>query len=69
MNAFADGNGRCGRLAMNYFLVLHNHPPIVIHEEDRKAYYAALEAWDTNQELAPQSGIFRYKSVRIRRRH
>ena len=53
IHPFADGNGRCGRLAMNYFLVLHNHPPIVIHEEDRKAYYAALEAWDTNQELAP----------------
>lgn len=23
---------------MNYFLVLRDHPPIVIHEEDRKGY-------------------------------
>ncbi|MEY8312794.1 Fic family protein [Oscillospiraceae bacterium 42-9] len=48
---FADGNGRVGRLAMNYLLVLNNHPPIVIHEEDRRDYYNALEAWDSQQEL------------------
>lgn len=38
---------------MNYLLVLHGYPPIIIHEEDRKEYYAALEAWDARQELAP----------------
>ena len=53
IHPFADGNGRTGRLAMNYFLVLRDHPPIVIHEEDRKGYYEALEAWDCGQELAP----------------
>lgn len=47
----SDGNGRTGRLAMNYFLILHNHPPIIIHEEDRRAYFEALEAWDSNQNL------------------
>ncbi len=53
IHPFADGNGRTGRLAMNYLLVLHGHPPVIIHEEDRREYYDALEAWDTRQELAP----------------
>lgn len=53
IHPFADGNGRTGRLAMNYFLVLHNHPPITIHEEDRRHYYTALEAWDSEQNLDP----------------
>lgn len=62
IHAFADGNGRAGRLAMNYLLVLHGHPPVIIHEEDRKEYYAALEAWDTRQELAPLREFLRWQT-------
>jgi len=53
IHPFADGNGRTGRLAMNYLLILHGHPPVIIHAEDRRDYYEALEAWDTRQDLAP----------------
>lgn len=53
IHPFADGNGRTGRIAMNYYLLLHDHPPVIIHEEDRKAYYDALEAWDSRQDLSP----------------
>ena len=53
IHPFADGNGRTGRLTMNYFLLMHGHPPIIIHEEDRKIYYSALEVWDDRQELMP----------------
>lgn len=64
IHPFADGNGRTGRLAMNYFLVLHNHPPITIHEDDRKSYYDALEAWDIRQELEPLCAFLRRQTAR-----
>ena len=49
---------------MNYFLLLHDHPPIVIHEEDRAAYYEALEAWDTEQKLDPMISFLRTQTVK-----
>lgn len=51
IHPFADGNGRTGRLLMNYLLLLLDHPPIIIHEEDKRAYYDALEQFDSAQEL------------------
>ena len=43
---FADGNGRVGRTLLNYFLMTHNHPPIVIHNETQNDYYTALDIYD-----------------------
>ena len=62
IHPFADGNGRTGRLAMNYLLVLHGHPPITVHEEDRKGYFEALEAWDERQELEPLACFLRWQT-------
>ena len=49
---------------MNFFLLLHEHPPIVIHEEDRKSYYTALEAWDREQALEPLCVFLREQTVK-----
>ena len=64
IHPFADGNGRVGRLIMNYLLVLHDHPPIIIHEEDRKAYYEALEAWDTVQNIEPMRAFLKEQTAK-----
>ena len=64
IHPFADGNGRTGRLVMNYFLVTHNHPPIVIHQEDRQKYFAALEAWDNEQDLEPLKNFLKWQTVK-----
>lgn len=64
IHPFADGNGRVGRLALNYFLIQHQHPPIVIHEEDRKLYYTSLEAWDLKQDLKAMKLFLKMETVK-----
>lgn len=64
IHPFADGNGRTGRQVMNYLLLLNDHPPIIIHEEDRKGYYNALEAWDETLELEPLIAYLKEQTVK-----
>ena len=64
IHPFADGNGRTGRLVMNYILILHDHPPIVIHEEDRRTYFEALGVWDSEQKLTPMLAFLRQQTVK-----
>lgn len=64
IHPFADGNGRTGRLLMNYMLLLYDHPPITIHEEDRREYYEALSAWDSRQELDPLISYLKEQTVK-----
>ena len=64
IHPFADGNGRCGRELTNYLLLLCNHPPIIIFEDDRLAYYGAMEAWDLERDLEPMKALLKVETVR-----
>jgi Fic family protein len=43
IHPFVDGNGRTGRLLLNFELMKAGYPPAIIQKEDRLAYYDALD--------------------------
>ncbi|GHS92694.1 hypothetical protein AGMMS50276_01150 [Synergistales bacterium] len=51
IHPFADGNGRVGRTSLNYYLMIQDHPPMIIFDEDKAGYYSALEAYDQSESL------------------
>lgn len=52
IHPFADGNGRVGRTLLNYYLLIHDLPPVIIFDEDKETYYMALEVFDRTDELS-----------------
>src|SRR3989338_6701193 len=49
IHPFADGNGRVGRLLLNYILIKQEYYPIIIRKTHRNAYLKALSAADVNK--------------------
>lgn len=53
IHPFLDGNGRTGRLLMNFILILNGYPMAVIRNEERIRYLDALRTAQTKQDLQP----------------
>jgi len=51
IHPFADGNGRVGRTLLNYYLMTHGYPPLVLYSEDKKTYYLALSVFDETGQI------------------
>lgn len=58
IHPFIDGNGRTGRLLVNFELMKNGYPPIDIKYSDRKAYYDAFDAYHENHDLSAMENLF-----------
>lgn len=64
IHPFADGNGRVGRLLLNYWLVTNGHPPITVFSQDKQAYYDALQDYVDSEDLKPLCTFLQEQTIR-----
>ena len=64
IHPFADGNGRIGRLLINYMLWHSSYPMLIIEDKRKKSYYKALTR---EEEKFVRYFIRRYLAVHERR--
>ncbi len=64
IHPFADGNGRIGRLLMNYILWHAGYPMLIIEDKKKKSYY---KSFTRNEDKFVQYFIRRYLAVHEKR--
>ena len=57
IHPFIDGNGRTGRLLLNFQLMKSGYTPIDVKYQDRRRYYDELDTFDREGNAAPMIGL------------
>ena len=53
IHPFAAGNGAVGRVLVNYFLLIRDHPPLIFFAEDKEQYLQCLTTYDRERNPGP----------------
>ncbi|MFH1668644.1 MAG: Fic family protein [Candidatus Woesearchaeota archaeon] len=59
IHPFADGNGRTGRMMMNYILIMKGYPPIVVSKKKRADYLESLRQADVSELTKAESKSYK----------
>lgn len=49
IHPFMDGNGRTGRILLNFIIMINKYPPLIIHKRTRNEYLAVLREADKSE--------------------
>ena len=44
--------------------MINDHPPLIIHDEDKAAYYDALAVYDNSEDLSPMTTFLKQQIER-----
>lgn len=57
IHPFNDGNGRIGRVLINYQLLRFGFPSIIIRDKEKQEYYRSLRDYDVSQKIKNMDNI------------
>jgi Fic family protein len=57
IHPFVDGNGRIGRVLVNYQLMQFGFPPLIIRDKEKAVYYASFKEYGDNRKTTSMEKV------------